>query len=254
MHTERVIAVEHLTDSLFAFRTTRDSTFTFESGQFTMIGQTVGSKKVLRAYSMVSPTWADYLEFLSIKVPDGELTSRLQHIEPGDEIIVNKKSTGSLLLDNLTDGRNLYLFATGTGIAPFLSIVQDPEVYDRYDHVVLVHGVREARELAYRQFLEEHLPNHEHLGEYAREQLVYVTTVTREPFQRTKRVTTMIYDGELAEATGLPTLDRERDRVMICGNPDMVHELRHYFLEQGWEMGTTHGKGQFVIENAFVEK
>ena len=254
MHTERVLSVEHFTDHLFAFRTTRDTTFTFESGQFTMIGQQVGGKKVLRAYSMVSPTWADYLEFLSIKVPDGELTSRLQHIQPGDEIIVNKKSTGSLLLDNLEPGRNLYLLATGTGIAPFLSLVQDPEVYERFDHIVLVHTVRRAEELAYRTFLERELPAHEHLGPYAREQLIYLPTVTREAFPRTKRVSELIYSGEVGTEAGLPPLAAEHDRVMICGNPDMVHELRAHFLEEGWPMGTTHGKGQFVIENAFVEK
>jgi ferredoxin/flavodoxin---NADP+ reductase len=251
---ERVLSVHHWTDTLFSFTTTRDPAFRFENGQFTMIGLPVDGRPLLRAYSLVSANHEDTLEFFSIKVPDGPLTSHLQHLKEGDPIIVGRKATGTLLLDNLLPGKNLFLLGTGTGLAPFLSIIKDPEVYDRYERVVLIHGVRQIAELAYGERITRDLPEHEFLGESVREKLTYYPTVTREPFRNMGRITDLIASAKLFEDLDLPPLDRETDRVMICGGPDMLRDLKKLLEEREFAEGNHGEPGHFVIEKAFVER
>ena len=224
---ERVLSVHHWTDRLFSFTTTRDASLRFSNGHFTMIGlRKEDGKPLLRAYSIASANYEEHLEFLSIKVPDGPLTSRLQHIQVGDTIIVGRKPTGTLLIDYLLPAKRLYLLSTGTGVAPFLSIIRDPETYERFEQVVLVHGTREVNELAYHDFIEEHLPKHEFLGELLSGKLLYYPTVTREEFRNTGRVTTLLENGKLAADLGLPPLNPAEDRVMICGSPEMLRDLK----------------------------
>jgi len=251
---ERVLSVHHWTETLFSFTTTRDPGFRFENGQFTMIGLPVEGRPLLRAYSLVSANHEDTLEFFSIKVPDGPLTSQLQHLKEGDPIIVGRKATGTLLLDNLLPGRNLYLLGTGTGLAPFLSLVKDPEVYDRFERVILIHGVRQIAELAYGERITRELPEHEFLGDSVREKLVYYPTVTREAFRNNGRITDLITSEKLFEDLDLPALDREDDRVMICGGPDMLRDLKVLLEERGFVEGNQGAPGHFVIEKAFVER
>jgi ferredoxin--NADP+ reductase len=252
--TEKVLSVHHWTDRLFSFTTTRDMGLRFINGHFTMIGLRVDGKPLLRAYSIVSPNYETHLEFFSIKVPDGPLTSRLQHIQPGDEIIVGRKPTGTLVVDYLRPGRRLYMLATGTGLAPFLSIVRDPEVYERFEQVVIVHGVREVADLAYRQMLTEDLPRHEFLGEMARDRLRYVPTVTREDFPTRERIPQLIAGGGLARQLQLPEMNPAEDRAMICGSPGMLRELKALLEHRGFEEGNTSTPGDFVIERAFAEQ
>src|ERR1700710_501756 len=211
---ESVLSVHHWTDTLFSFTTTRDPSFRFRNGEFTMIGLKVGERPLLRAYSVASANYEDRLEFFSIKVPDGPLTSRLQHLKEGDEIIVSRKATGTLVIDNLEDGRNLYLIGTGTGLAPFLSIIKDPETYDRFEKVVLVHGCRQVQELAYGETITETLPGHEFPGEMTSIQLIYYPTVPREPFRNRGRITDLMVSGKLFEDIGLPPMSVENDRFM----------------------------------------
>lgn len=251
---ERVLSVQHWTDRLFSFSTTRDAALRFANGHFTMIGLRVNDKPLLRAYSIVSPNYAEHLEFLSIKVPDGPLTSRLQHIQVGDAIVVGKKPTGTLLIDYLLPAQRLYLLATGTGVAPFLSLVRDPETYDKFAQVILVHGVRQASELVYHDYLTQELPRHELLGDMVRRQLRYYPTVTREPFRHQGRITAIVDNGQLARDLALPALDPMRDRVMICGSPEMLRDLKHMVHERGFKEGNTSQPGEFVIERAFVEQ
>jgi ferredoxin--NADP+ reductase len=251
---ERVLSVHHWTDTLFSFTTTRGSALRFSNGHFTMIGLRVNGKPLLRAYSIVSANYEEHLEFLSIKVPDGPLTSRLQHIQVGDTIIVGRKPTGTLVIDYLTPGKRLYLLSTGTGLAPFLSIVRDPDTYERFEQVILVHGVRIRDELAYHELLTTHLPAHEFLGETVTNQLRYYPTVTREPYANMGRVTTLIESGKLFADLGVPPLDPEVDRVMICGSPAMLRDLRHILDVRGFKEGNTSIPGAFVIERAFVEQ
>lgn len=252
--TARVLTVDHWTDRLFSFTATREPGLRFRSGQFVMLGLQVEGKPLLRAYSIASAAYEDQLEFLSIKVPDGPLTSRLQHLAPGDEILLGRKPTGTLLPDLLLPGKRLYLFATGTGLAPFLSLVKDPEVYERFEQVVLVHGVRHIAELAYRQFLTEELPRHELLGELARAQLRYIPTVTREPFQTNGRITDLIANGKLAELAAAPALNAAEDRVMLCGSPAMLTDLRPVLEAAGFNEGSHNEPGEFVVERAFAER
>jgi ferredoxin--NADP+ reductase len=249
---ETVLSVRHWTDTLFSFTTTRSTTFRFVNGQFTMIGLAIDGKPLLRAYSMVSTNYSEELEFLSIKVPDGPLTSRLQHIEPGDRILVGKKPTGTLVLDNLLPGRNLYLLSTGTGLAPFMSIIRDPETYEKCEKVVLVHGCRRIAELAYDKEIAD-LPNHEYLGELIGGNLIYYPTVTREPFRHQGRVTELIASGRLFADIGLPDLNPEQDRAMICGSPDMLADLKIMLEERGFVEGSSGKPASYVIEKAFVE-
>ena len=251
---ERVLSVHHWTDRLFTFTTTRDPALRFSNGHFTMIGLRVEGKPLLRAYSIVSANYEDHLEFLSIKVPDGPLTSRLQHIKVGDTIIVGRKPTGTLLLDYLLPGKRLYLLSTGTGLAPFMSIVRDPETYERFEQIVLVHGTRQVDELAYHDLLTEHLPAHEVLGELVTSQLRYYPTVTRESYRTMGRVTQLIETGKLFEDLSLPQLDPAHDRVMICGSPGMLRDLKHMLEGTGFKEGNTSKPGDFVIERAFAEQ
>lgn len=251
---EEVLTVHHWTDRLFSFTTTRDQALRFSNGHFTMIGLRVNDKPLLRAYSIVSPNYEEHLEFLSIKVPDGPLTSRLQHIQVGDKIVVGRKPTGTLLIDYLLPGKNLYLLSTGTGMAPFLSIIRDPETYERFEKVILVHGVREVKELAYHDYLTQELPKHEFLGEMVSNQLLYYPTVTREPFKNQGRLTDAIESGKLFSDLGLPNLDPERDRVMICGSPQMLKDLKRMLEERQFKEGNTSTPGDFVIERAFAEQ
>ncbi|HEX4508778.1 MAG TPA: ferredoxin--NADP reductase [Burkholderiaceae bacterium] len=252
---ERVLTVHHWTDRLFSFTTTRDPSLRFSNGHFTMIGlRKEDGKPLLRAYSIVSANYEEHLEFLSIKVPDGPLTSRLQHIQPGDTVIVGRKPTGTLLIDYLLPGKRLYLLSTGTGLAPFMSIVRDPETYERFDTVVLVHGVREVQELSYHRYLMHELPQHEILGEVLAGKLLYYPTVTREDFEHRGRVTTLLENGQVARDLGLPPLDPAQDRVMICGSPEMLRDLKAMMEARGFKEGNTTHPGDYVIERAFVEQ
>jgi ferredoxin--NADP+ reductase len=218
-----------------------------------MLGLEVEGKPLLRAYSIVSANYADELEFYSIKVQDGPLTSRLQNIVPGDEVLVGKKPTGTLVLDGLRPGRNLYLLATGTGLAPFLSLVRDPETYERFDKVIVTHTVREVADLNYRRFLSHDLPTDPDLGEWVAPKLIYYPTVTREPFVTQGRITDLIETGQFFDDIGLPPLDRSRDRVMLCGGPSVLADLKAQLLVRDYEEGSVANPGDFVLERAFVE-
>jgi ferredoxin--NADP+ reductase len=251
---ERVLTVHHWTDRLFSFTCTRDPGFRFAAGQFAMIGLVVEGKPLVRAYSMVSPPWEEHLEFLSIKVQAGPLTSRLQHIKPGDGVLIGRKATGTLVTDNLLPGGTLFFFATGTGLAPFMSLIRDPETYDRFDRIVLVHTVRQTAELAYRELIGTGLPEHELLGDLVREKLTYVPSVTREAFPTSERITTMISTGSLAARLGLPPLSPERDRAMLCGSEAMNADVRALLEARGFTEGSNNEPGTYVVEKAFVTK
>lgn len=252
---ERVLSVHHWNDTLFSFRTTRDPALRFRNGHFVMLGLPVEGKPLLRAYSVASANHDEHLEFLSIKVPNGPLTSRLQHLQPGDELIVGRKPVGSLVVDDLRPGRHLYLLSTGTGLAPFMSIIQDPETYERFEKVVLIHGVRLVSELAYADFIENGLPQHEFLGELVRDKLIYYPTVTREAFRHQGRLTDVIASGRLSEDIGLPPLDPAHDRAMICGSPAMLADSCSLLDARGFQISPRQGElGDYVIERAFVEK
>jgi ferredoxin--NADP+ reductase len=251
---ERVLSVHHWTESLFSFRTTRDPSFRFRSGQFTMIGIPVNGKPLLRAYSVASAHYEEELEFFSIKVQDGPLTSRLQHLKEGDAIMVSRKPTGTLVLDNLAPGKHLYLLGTGTGLAPFLSLIKDPETYERFEKVIIVHGVRFTKDLAYSEIISEVLPNDEFVGEMIRDQLIYYPTVTREEFRNKGRITDLMVSGKLFSDVGLPVMNRDDDRFMLCGSPAMLADVRALLDSKGWIEGNHGEPGDFVIEKAFVEK
>ena len=251
---ESVLSVHHWTDTLFSFTTTRDPSFRFRNGEFTMIGLKVGEKPLLRAYSVASANYEDRLEFFSIKVPDGPLTSRLQHLKKGDEIIVSRKATGTLVIDNLVSGRNLYLIGTGTGLAPFLSVIKDPETYDRFEKIVLLHGCRQVAELAYGEMITQTLPKDDLIGELVRTKLIYYPTVTRDPFHNRGRITDLMAQGKLYDDIGLPPLDAAFDRAMICGSPALMDEMKAMLLGKGLTEGNHGEPGQFVIEKAFAER
>lgn len=253
-NTEHVVSVRHWTDRLFSFRTTRNPSFRFRSGQFIMMGVEAEGRPLTRAYSLASAHWEDELEFFSIKVPDGPLTSRLQHLEKGDSVLVGRKPTGTLLLDNLRDGRHLFLLGTGTGLAPYLSLVKDPETYERFERIIVVHGCRWERELAYAEYLSAGLPDDEFVGEYARHQLTYYPTVTREPFRNRGRISHMLTTGKLTDDLGLPAIDPATDRFMLCGSPAMLSDLRTILESRGFDEGNNGAAGDFVIEKAFVDK
>jgi ferredoxin--NADP+ reductase len=254
LNQERVLSVRHWTDTLFSFTATRDPGFRFASGQFTMIGLEVEGRPLLRAYSMASAPHDESLEFFSIKVADGPLTSRLQTIAEGDSILVGRKATGTLVHHNLLPGTTLYLLSTGTGLAPFASIIKDPETYERFETIVLVHGCRQVAELAYGEGVVHDLLEHEYLGEFAREKLVYYPTVTREPFVNRGRLTDLITSGKLFDDLGRPPLDLAADRLMLCGSPAMLADLRAILRERGFAEGSHSEAGHFVIEKAFVER
>lgn len=258
--TETVLDVRHWTDAYFSFTTTRDDGFRFENGQFVMIGLEVEGKPLLRAYSIASANWEEQLEFFSIKVDNGPLTSRLQHIQPGDRILVGRKPTGTLLIHDLHPGRTLYLLGTGTGFAPWLSVIKDPETYERFETVVVTHGVRTPQDLAYRDYIVNELPHHEFLGEQMAKQLLYYPAVTREDFDvngrsHRGRLTELLDSGRMASDLGLPPLDPAHDRAMICGSPQMLADFRHLLDARGFEAAPRIGTpGQYVFERAFVEK
>ena len=255
LSTQTVIDVRHWNDSLFSFKVTRDAGLRFENGQFVMIGLEVEGRPLTRAYSIASPNYEEHLEFFSIKVPDGPLTSRLQHLQPGDPIVVSKKPTGTLVLHDLLPGRNLYLFSTGTGLAPFMSVIQDPETYERFEKVIVCHGVRYERDLAYRDYFEKELFEDEILGDIVRDKLLYYPAVTREPFRNQGRLTTLIETGEMPRTLGLPAFDPANDRFMICGSPQMLADLRVVLDARGFEVSPRIGSpGHYVFERAFVEK
>lgn len=250
---ERVTWVQHWTDSLFSFRTTRDPGLRFSSGQFVMVGLEVDGKPLVRAYSIASPSWHDELEFYSIKVPDGPLTSRLQKIQVGDELLIGRKPTGTLVLDGLKPGKRLYMLGTGTGLAPWLSLAREPEVYERFDEVIVTHTVREVADLNYRELLERELVEDEILGEVIDGKLKYYPTVTREPFKTQGRITDLITSGKVFEDLGVPPLDPAVDRLMLCGGPSVLADLKTLLVERGFEEGSIANPGDFVLEKAFVE-
>ncbi len=253
LHAEKVLWVKHWTDRLFSFALTRPSSFRFRSGEFVMIGLPVNGKPLLRAYSIASPHYDEELEFLSIKVPDGPLTSRLQHIQPGDEVLLGKKPTGTLVLEALRPGRRLFLVSTGTGLAPFLSVARDPDAY-LFDQVVVTHTVREVAELAHRDLYTTDLLDHPLVGDAAREKLVYYPTVTREPFERRGRITDRITSGDLFRDLGLPgdKFDPEHDRIMLCGSMEMIKDTAAILEAHGLKEGSNAHPGDFVLERAFV--
>lgn len=254
LNRETVLTVKHWNDTLFSFTTTRDQGMRFKNGHFVMIGLEVEGKPLLRAYSVVSPNYEEHLEFYSIKVPNGPLTSRLQHLKPGDQVLVGTKPTGTLVTSTLLPGKRLYMLATGTGLAPFMSIIRDPETYEGYEHVILVHGVRTISELGYADHIKNDLPQHEFIGDLVREKLRYYPTVTREQFANQGRITDLIRSGKLCDDLGFPQLDPANDRVMICGNPSMLDELAVELRGRGFVEGATHDPGHYTVERAFVEK
>jgi ferredoxin--NADP+ reductase len=254
LNRETVLTVKHWNDTLFSFTTTRDRGMRFKNGHFVMIGLEVEGKPLLRAYSVVSPNYEEHLEFYSIKVQNGPLTSRLQHLKPGDQVLVGTKPTGTLVTTTLLPGKRLYMLATGTGLAPFMSIIRDPEAYEGYEHIILVHGVRTASELGYADHIKNDLPQHEFIGDLVREKLRYYPTVTREAYENQGRITDLIRSGKLCSDLGFPQLDPAHDRVMICGNPSMLDELALELRGRGFVEGATHDPGHYTVERAFVEK
>lgn len=250
---EKVTEIHHWTDKTFSFKTTRDKGFRFKNGEFAMIGLEIEGKPLLRAYSVVSPNHEDHLEFLSIKVPNGPLTSKLQHIKVNDQIIINSKPTGTLVCDYLLNGRNLFLLSTGTGLAPFMSIIRDPETYERFEKVILTHTVRTVKELAYFDTL-NNLNDDEIYSHVTQGKFYYFNTVTREKWERTGRITDWIKNNKLWSYLKVEDFDPKLDRVMICGSEEMTFELKKMFEDLGSIEGSTKVQGGFVIEKAFAEK
>lgn len=251
---ETILSVRHWNDTLFSFTATRDPGLRFHNGHFVMIGLETEGKPLMRAYSIVSANYEEHLEFFSIKVQDGPLTSKLQHLKPGDKLMVSRKPTGTLIMDNLLPGKTLYMLATGTGLAPFMSIIKDPEVYERYDNVVLCHGVREVSELAYAEYISSEIHDNEFFGAEARKKLIYYPTVTREAYRNQGRLTDLIENGKLASDIGLPPLNADTDRVMICGSPSMIKDLVAILEARGFTESRHGHQAHYVIERAFVEK
>ena len=254
-HVETVLWVKHWTDRLFSFAITRPASFRFRSGEFVMIGlEGPNGKPLLRAYSIASPSWDEELEFFSIKVDDGPLTSRLQQIKAGDQVLLGKKPTGTLVLDALKPGKRLFLFGTGTGLAPFLSVARDPDAYAAFEQIIVLHGVRQVEELAYRDLFTRDLLEDEYLGEEATKQLVYLPSVTREPFERQGRLTTLVENGRLFDDLGIEArqFDARYDRIMLCGSMAMIKDTAALLEAQGLTEGSNAEPGDFVIERAFV--
>jgi len=254
LNRETVTGVHHWTDTLFSFTTTRDSGFRFRNGHFTMLGLEDQGRPLMRAYSIASANYEDELEFYSIKVQDGPLTSKLQHLQVGDEVLISRKPTGTLTVDHVLPGRHLYLLATGTGLAPFLSVIKDPEVYEHFEKVILVHGCRWSSELAYQHLINETLPANPYFGEVVQQKLIYYPTVTREIYRNTGRITDIIRSGQLARDIELPALSEDNDRFMLCGSPGMLKDTCAILSEQGFHETRNGELGHYVIERAFVEK
>ncbi|MEM8983839.1 MAG: ferredoxin--NADP reductase [Pseudomonadota bacterium] len=254
LRSEKVLSMHHWNDKLFSFRTTRDRGFRFKNGQFIMVGIEVEGRPLMRAYSIASPNHEEHLEFFSIKISDGALTSRLCHIDIGDEILMSAKPVGTLVLDDLKPGRRLFLLSTGTGLAPFLSVIQDPETYERFEQVILVHGVRRAEDLAYQDFINDDLLQMPYIGEMAAEKLRYFTSVTREDHPCQERIPALLTSGRLCEQLATEPLDPATDRAMICGSMAMLRDTDAALTELGFEGSPKQGvPGDFVIERAFAE-
>lgn len=253
VYAETVTDVQHYTDRLFRFRMTRPAEFRFRSGEFVMIGLMVDGKPIYRAYSVASPAWDEELEFFSIKVPDGPLTQHLQKLAVGDTVLMRKKPTGTLVNDALIPGKRLYMFSTGTGIAPFASLIRDPETYEKYDQVILTHTCREVSELKYGFDLIEEIRNHEFLTEIVGDKLIHYPTVTREPFKTQGRITDLMRNGKLFSDLGVPPLDPAVDRGMICGSAAMLKETKELLIAAGLTEGANSKPAEFVIERAFVD-
>ena len=252
---ESVLSVHHWNHTLFSFTCTRDPGLRFRNGHFVMIGLNIDAKPLMRAYSIVSANYEEHLEFFSIKVPNGPLTSRLQYLQVGDQLLVSRKPVGTLVIDDLLPGKHLYLLASGTGLAPFLSIIKDPDSYERFDKIILVHSVRYVNELAYADFICNTLPNNEFFGEYVREKLIYYPTVTRENFRHQGRITDLIEQGRLFDNIKLAPLNPDNDRVMVCGGPSMLNDTCALLEQRGFIGSKRSGDpGHYVIERAFVEK
>ena len=254
-NVQKVLSVHHWTDAYFTFTCTRDDALRFQNGQFVMVGLMVDGKPLMRAYSVASANWEEHLEFFSIKVQDGPLTSRLQHLKVGDEVLISKKPTGTLIAGDLNPGKNLYLLSTGTGLAPFLSITKDPDVYEQFEKVVLIHGVRYTKDLAYYEHFTHDLPNHEYLGELVREKLIYYPVVSREAFKNQGRLTNLMRTGQLFEDINMEPINPTVDRAMICGGPGMLKDSCDTLNEFGLKISPKMGqRGDYVIERAFVEQ
>lgn len=255
-HEPRILWTRRWTDRLFSFAVERPESFRFRSGEFVMLGlpaeDGVG-KPTLRAYSIASPNWSDELEFFSIQIPDGPLTSRLGRLSAGDRILLGRKPTGTLVLDALTPGRRLFLIASGTGLAPWLSILRDPETWERFDQIVVTHTVREAGDLAYRTLLTRDVFDDPLVGDLAQGRLLYYSTVTREPFERTGRITRRIADGTLFSDLDLgPGFDPSTDRAMLCGSTAMIRDVAALLEKAGLTEGSNAAPGSYVLERAFV--
>ncbi|WP_425313726.1 ferredoxin--NADP reductase [Pseudovibrio exalbescens] len=252
VHAEKVTAVKHYTDRLFQFRITRPSSFRFRSGEFVMIGLMIDGKPLYRAYSIASPSWDEELEFFSIKVPDGPLTQHLQKIEVGDTILMKKKPTGTLVNDALVPGKRLYMFSTGTGIAPFASLIRDPETYEKFEEVILTHTCRNVDELKYGEDLVAAIGEDPLIGELAQGKLRLYNSVTREDYPRTGRITDLIESGKLFDDLGVPKLDPAVDRGMICGSMEMIRDTKVLLEKNGLTEGANNKPAEFVVERAFV--
>jgi len=252
--TETVTDVHHWNETLFSFKTTRGAGFRFKNGHFVMVGLEHESKPLMRAYSIASANHEDHLEFFSIKVENGPLTSKLQHLKVGDEILIGKKPTGTLITDRMLPGKNLYLIGTGTGLAPFMSIIKDPEIYDQFDKVILVHGVRYVSELAYSDYIKNELPEHEYLGDLLKEKLIYYPLVTREPYQNNGRVTDVLTSGKLFLDLDMAQPSKKDDRFMLCGSPSMLKDMCKILEDRGFSEAKNSHMGEYVVERAFVER
>ncbi len=261
---QTVTSVKHWTDRLFSFRVTRPVSLRFRSGEFVMIGlmgdpdpKTGKQKPLLRAYSIASPSWDEELEFYSIKVQDGPLTSRLQHIQPGDEIILRPKPVGTLVHDALLPGKRIWFFATGTGFAPFASLLRDPQTYEDYDEVIITHTCREVGELAYGAELIDDIRKDELLNELIGTEnlakLKYYPTTTREQSPKMGRITDLMRSGEVFKDLGVPPLKPETDRAMVCGNLAFNLEIKEMLEEYGLQEGANSNPQQYVVEKAFLD-
>jgi len=250
---ETVTEVKHYTDRLFKFRMTRPASFRFRTGEFAMIGLPNAEKPVFRAYSIASPAWDEELEFFSIKVPGGPLTEHLQKIQPGDPVLMRKKPTGTLVLDALLPGNRLYLFSTGTGIAPFAGVIRDPETYEKFDQVILTHTTRELAELRYGQELVETIKTDEFLSELVGDKLLYHGSATREGEHKGERITTLLETGKLFTDLGVSPMDPATDRAMICGSMEMLKETASLCERFGLEEGANSKPGTYVVERSFVD-
>ncbi len=252
VHAETVVSVRHYTDRLFSFRVTRPQSLRFRSGEFVMIGLPNAEKPVFRAYSVASPAWDDELEFFSIKVPDGPLTSELQKIQPGDTVLIRPKATGTLVLDALTPAKRLFMISTGTGVAPFASLLRDPETYEKFEQVILTHTCRDRAELVYGQELVANLENDPLIGELTRGRVRLYNSTTREPSERMGRITALISSGKFYEDLGIEKLNPETDRVMICGSMHMLRDVKELVEGLGFVEGSLSSPASFVVERAFV--